>query len=212
MLAIATAFTLAAAPAGAATYTLNLSGSVANTTTNSFTYNGSIYYTGALVLDAFAPFTVVAGDVIEGRLTLDGPFTVPAAGEQFFGLNFQAADGSQPIGPDGSSNADGTLNFSNSMGMTGLANNSLGGSCGNCLAVIIGRIPGSSFSFDGLTYSATITGLDQPFDLGQASISYQDRDLLAAVPEPASWALLIGGMGFVGFAGRRKGATRAVLA
>lgn len=213
LFALAAAFAVVAAPASAVTYTLNLNGSIANTTTNTFSFGGSTYHTGALNFDPFTPFTVEVGDVIEGTVTLDGLFTTPAAGEQFFGLNFAAADGTQPPGLDGSVQASGTLNFFNSMGATGLPNDTVGGGCGNCLAVIIGQFPGAAFSFDGLTYSATITALDQPFDLGQASISYQLRDLTGGVPEPAQWALLISGFGFVGgIARRRQSATRAVLA
>ena len=210
------AFTAAlalAAPAAATTHVLNLTGTVSNTTFNTFTFNGSTYHTGNLVLDPFTPFTLEQGDEIQAAITLNGAFFVPASGEQLFGINFNDANGEGPPGPNGSANNFGTVTFSLNGGPTArTGGDTTFGACSNCLTAITGAIPGAAFSFDGLGLDETVTGLASPFDVGQVTISYQLRDLAGGVPEPASWALIIGGMGFVGFAGRRKGATRAVLA
>jgi len=212
LLAFAAAMAIAT-PASAAVHILTLTGTVAGTTFNTFDFNGSTYHTGNLILDPITPFALEAGDTIQATITLDGPFFVPGAGEQLFGINFEGANGESPDGPNGSANATGTVTFSLAGGPTTRTGGDIApGSCSNCLTLITGAIPGAAFSFDGLSLDEQVTGLDAPFDVGRITISYQNRDLISSIPEPASWAMMIGGMGFVGFARRRKGATRTVFA
>jgi hypothetical protein len=204
-----------AAPAAATVHMLTLTGQIAGTTFNTFDFNGSTYHTANLILDPITPFTLEAGDTIQATITLDNPFFVPGAGEQLFGINFEGPNGEGPLGPDGSANATGTVTFSLNGGSSGRTGGDVApGSCSNCLTLITGAIPGAAFNFNGLLLDEQVTGLASPFDVSRISISYQNRDLLTSggVPEPASWAMMIGGMGFVGFARRRKGATRTVLA
>ena len=52
------------------------------------------------------------------------------------------------------------------------------------------------FSFDGIHPTAQVQGAIDRTVLGQLG--------LAAVPEPTTWALMIGGFGFVGSALRRR--------
>ena len=212
-LALAAAALTVAAPAAATVHTISLTGTIAGTTTNNFTVGTNTYHTGNLVLDPFTPFTLEVGDQILATITLDSAFFVPASGEQLFGINFFDANGESPIGEDGSTNNFGTVVFSLNGGATARTGGDITeGACSNCLTAITGAIPGAAFSFDGLNLDETVTGLTSPFDVGQVTISYQLRDLAGALPEPASWAMVIGGMGFVGFARRRQRATRAVLA
>jgi hypothetical protein len=210
--AIAAAMAIAA-PAAATVHMLSFTGTVANTTTGSFTIGTDTYNVGRLILDPFTPFTLEQGDQILATISLDGAFFVPASGEQLFGFNFEGPNDSSPPGPNGSTNATGTVTFSLAGGPTARSGGDVApGACSNCLTLITGAIPGAAFSFDGLGLDEQVTGLAAPFEVTQVSISYQNRDLLSAAPEPASWALMIGGMGFVGFAGRRTRATRTVLA
>ncbi len=212
LFAFAAALALAA-PATAAVHTISLTGSVANTTTNTFTIGASTFFTGNLFLNPFTPFTLNQGDQILATISLDGPFAVPASGEQLFGINFLDANGDSPPGPNGSTNNVGMVTFSLNGGPTTRTGGDIApGACGNCLTAITGAIPGAAFSFDGLALDETVTGLAAPFDVGQISITYQLRDLGGTVPEPASWAMMITGMGFVSFARRRTRATRTVLA
>lgn len=212
LLAFVAALALAA-PAAATTHILNLTGTVANTTFNTFSSGASNFRTANLLLDPFTPFTLAEGDDIQATITLDSAFFVPSSGEQLFGINFFDANGESPPGPEGSTNNLGTVTFSLGGGPTTRTGGDItDGACSNCLSAITGASPGAAFSFDGLGLNETVTGLTSSFDVGQVTISYQLRDLAGGVPEPATWAMMIGGMGFVGFARRRKGATRIVLA
>lgn len=205
LLAFATAALVMAAPAAATTIVLNLTANPVNTTTNTFTFNGDIYNSADLIFDPFDPFTIEEGDIIEATITFTSGFTVPASGEQFFGVNFLGVDSDSPPGyPDNEGPMNnGTLVFAYTGGATGLPNDTQGGSCGNCLTSIGGQSPGNSFIFNSIKLTETVTALNAPFTIGRASFSYQLRDV-AAVPEPATWAMMIGGFGLVGGAMRRR--------
>ena len=197
---------LGAVPADAATIFVNLTGTAANTTTGTFNFNGSTFNTGTLILDPFAPFTIAEGDMIDATLTLVGAFTVPASGEQLFGLNFfNQLVGSPPgyINNQGPMN-QGTTVFSNSGGPTGLPSDTQNSGCGNCLASIGQQIPGAAFQFDSLHLQETITSLNAPFTIDGASFSYQLRDLTSGVPEPSTWAMMIIGLAAAGAALRAR--------
>ncbi len=213
LLAFAAAALVIAAPSSAATIVLNLTANPANTTTNTFTFAGSTFNTANLIFDPFEPFTVQQGDIIQATITFSSGFTVPASGEQLFGVNFIGLDSESPLGyPDqeGPDN-EGTLVFDYTVGPTGLPNNTQGGSCSNCLTSIAGQIPGNSFVFDSISLTETVTELNAPFTIGSASFSYQLRDV-GAVPEPATWAMMITGFGLVGGAMRRRRTGAAVIA
>ncbi len=217
-LALVAAAIVGASPAWAVTqavtHTISLTGTSANATTGSFTFEGSNYFTGQLILDPFTSFTVAEGDVIEAIVTLTGGFTVPASGEQFFGLNFFQGDFGSPPGytEDAGPTTEGTLVFSYSLGNTGLPSNTQPGACGNCLSAIGGQFPGNAFTFDGLRVTQTITSLNAPFTIDNASFSYQLRDVQGAVPEPATWAMMLIGFGAVGAALRRRAMPERALA
>jgi PEP-CTERM motif len=68
-----------------------------------------------------------------------------------------------------------------------------------------------AFTFDSFTNRVVIDILDQPATLDSSSFNYS---LVSnAVPEPASWALMLGGFGLVGSAFRRgNGRRRAKVA
>lgn len=203
LLSIAAIAIAAMAPqsAHAAPIVLNLQGAIANTTTNAFDFAGRRFNTGNLILTGLTPFTINVGDTIEVNVTLDGPFTVPASGEQFFGLNFFNSE-QGTIDP---TSTQGTFTFANSGGPTGLENNTVNGGCGNCTALILGRGAAGAFSFTSFFATTSVDQLTpSPFTIDSASISYQLSGAISAVPEPASWALMIGGFGLVGGAMRRR--------
>ncbi len=191
----------AAMPVEAATITLNLTGSVASTTVNNFRFGGYDFQSGFLALTGFTPFTLDAGDIIDATVTLDGAFVVPAqviapGYAQFVGFNL---DG--PVSP-AFATTTGSLLLTGLVG--DLPNPTLAG-CGNCTSFIGGREFGGSFSFTGLTGGGTIDTLDVARLIDSISISYQvNVGVSPAVPEPATWALLLGGFGLTGVAARRR--------
>ena len=201
LLVVALAAPLAAAPAAAMTFTLNLSGVVANTTVNNFSFGGYDFQSGSLELTGFDPFTLDAGDSIDATVTLDGAFVVPASVAtpyaQFVGFNLNG-----PIDPTFAS-MTGSLTL---VGLVGDPPNPLSSGCGNCTALIGGRPFGNFFSFTGLIATGTVDTLDAPRLINSISIGYQVNPGLTppAVPEPATWALLLGGFGLTGVAARRR--------
>ena len=195
-----------AVPAAAVTHILNVTANPVNATTGTFTFNGSEFNTGNLIVDPFDAFTVEEGDVIEVTLTLASGFTVPGSMEQLFGFNFFRSDGVDPtiIEDPNQVVVDGAGLFSFSMGPTGLASDTQGGACGNCLTAIMGQVPGAAFTFDKLVLSQTVLNLEAPYTIDRASFSYQLRDIAGAVPEPATWAMMILGFGLIGGALRQR--------
>ena len=203
---------LQAVPAAAVTHIITATADPVNATTNSFTFNGSTFYTGNLIVDPFPEFTVAEGDVIGVTLTLASGFTVPGSMEQLFGFNFFRSDGVDPTIIDDPNQVvvDGTGLFSFSMGPTGLSSDTQGGACGNCLTAIMGQIPGNSFIFDKLVLSQTIFNLEAPYTVDRMSFSYQLRDIAGGIPEPATWAMMIMGFGLIGGALRQRGAAARI--
>ena len=200
---LAAAALLALMPTGALakTVTLDLTGTVANATTNGpFTVGGRTYIQGSLVLDGMIPFDLEAGDIINASILLDAPYIIPPSGEQLFAFSLfnTGADNGQPT----SNFAD--LTFSNSVGPTGLPSNMLAGACSNCLATITAG-PGTPFSFDSLIVRMTVGQITPNlFTINGASVNYQLSSAIAAVPEPATWAMLILGFGTIGALMRRR--------
>ena len=83
-------------------------------------------------------------------------------------------------------------------------------------------VDGTTFSFTGAglaegVYTLTFTGADRAAVTGLTFSSSQaafelDNVSVAAVPEPASWAMMIGGFGLVGGAARSRSRKAAVAA
>ncbi len=202
MLAVATM------PASAATHMLNLTGNIANSSFNTFTSGMSQFQTWELNLDGFQPFNINVGDNVQLSVALNGVFVVPQSGETFVGFNLK--NGS--TNPTNASN-NGTWTFLNSMGPTGLPSDTLGSNCSNCLSSIVFLGAQPSFSFNGISANFTIDTLDDvDFLIDGASLSYQLRDSLTAVPEPATWAMMIAGFGLVGGAMRRRAKVQVTYA
>ncbi|MBX3486001.1 PEPxxWA-CTERM sorting domain-containing protein [Phenylobacterium sp.] len=189
------ALALAAAPAQAANYVLNLSGSAFDTTTNSFTFNGRDYDTGALELTGFDPFILEDGDTVEVTVNITSgplfPFIVPLRQEMFFGLNFaDISGGAEPT----SAMSDGFFSFDGAPEVQA--------GCSNCTSFIYGQ-SGQPLYFTTLTARGTIN-LAEPYQVNSITVSYQVSDRTAGVPEPGAWALMILGFGGAGAMLRRR--------
>jgi hypothetical protein len=201
-LALAAAAVLAVSPAHAASHILNLTGTVGNSSFGNFTIGSSEFFTWTLNLDGLQAFEINQGDDVQVSVTLDQLFTVPSSGETFVGFNLFQDNGS--VNPSNASN-NGSWTFLNSMGPTGLANDTVGSNCGNCLSNIVFLGAQSSFNFDGITANFTIDTLDDvDFLINGASLSYQLRNTIPTVPEPSTWAMMLLGFGAVGSAIRRR--------
>lgn len=210
-LAIA-ALTLAA-PATAVTHTVNLTVDLATATSNTFSFDGNTLTQVSLTLTGFTPFTVTAGDVIEYSVAFTGfmfgvppidYFAIPSATAgpfgQLFAINFFRIDGTDPL----NASNEGIATLSGTVGdLTGV---NLNGGCSNCLSPIMGRAPGpfDAFGFQGITGMTTLA-LDGSYEIDSINFGYQVQvGFQSAVPEPATWAMLLGGFGVVGLSMRRR--------
>lgn len=198
----ATATMGGASAASAADYSFDLTGAVADGNGGSFTIGTDNFRFFSLPLSGFTPFTLNSGDTVTLTGMLDGLLTVPASAEQLFAINLLGIDETD-FDDDPTNDVAKSLIGSMTFTDGDLAGQTFDGSCSNCLANISGRIPGNAFSFSAFTYGSTVT-LSAPYEITAITFSYQLRDAVTAVPEPAGWALMIGGFGVVGGAIRRR--------
>ena len=191
--------------ARADTHNINLTGVVANGfyqppfTIGATTF--SQWSIGLSGLDVMNTLEVEQGDIVNVTVTLDSLVTVPAAGIlTSFGLGF-GGEGF-PVGDTGTVNN--TFDFYD--GMTLVKSGSAGSvtSSGQIPAGVIFFSPDSTaFTFDSLFASFEISDLSSPATLDYSVMSYTLFNP-AAVPEPATWAMMIIGFGGVGALVRRR--------
>lgn len=187
--------------AQSATFALNLTGNVANFSNSQFDFGGlhfNNFGLGLSGLDNSNAITVAQGDEINSTVTLDQLYTISTSIVRtdllqfFFGTGFSGA-GTQV-----------TSQFDFFNGATLVNSFSTISSTSNALASFAAVFPpnNGAFIFDSFTNHVVIDTLDQPATLDASSFNYS---LVSnAVPEPASWALMISGFGFVGAAARRR--------
>jgi hypothetical protein len=194
--------------AQAASFSLNLTGNVANFSNSQFDFGGLHFNNFGLSLsglDSSNAFTVAQGDEINSTVTLDQLYTISTSIVRtdllqfFFGSGFSGA-GTQVISQ---------LDFFN--GATLVNSFSSTSSTSGALATFAAVFPpdNGAFTFDSFTNHVVIDILDQPATLGASSFNYSLVSN-AAVPEPASWALMILGFGLVGSAMRRRSKARGL--
>ena len=190
-------------PAYAVTHILTLTGTLANSQFNMFSIpNIGDFRTWTLNLDGMTPLLLNQGDVVQATITLDGSMTVPTSMESLFGFNL--LQGGNNFAHGQPTSVSGDLTFFDT-GPTGLPNDTFGAGCSNCLSNIIGTPQFLAYSFNAIQTQFTVDQLlDVDYLIDEATISYQLRDQIGAVPEPASWALMIAGFGLVGGALRRR--------
>ena len=195
---------LAMQPAGAASFSLSLAGDISNFSNFQATCCGiafnmfSLNLTG---LDASNAITVAQGDTISATVTLNGLYSIPASPDRTDILLYLTGSSF----PAENTGVQGTFTFFN--GGTQVGSFGYGSTTSSQLASFAALFPPSntSITFDSFTDDLTITDLVQPATLDGANFTYSlDTAIGAAVPEPASWAMMIGGFGLVGAATRRR--------
>jgi len=198
-----TAATVCAFSAGfaqAESYTLELAGDAANLTTDSFVSGANQVSLSSLVLDGFlAPIDLEQGDMLSATVTiLGGPLVVPASPFQFFGFEVRGPDDPQF---DTSPGAKSVWAVTVSFFLGAVLVDSSASGCSNCSFAAVFRTPGASFSFDRIQVEGTFENLTSPYTISSAEFRYQ---LSQPVPEPATWAMWLAGLGLAGAAARRR--------
>lgn len=194
---------LVSAPSQAASYVVDLTGNVAGFSNFTIDFGGlhfDEYFLTLSGLDDSNAITVVQGDDIFATVTLDALYTIPVSQvrtdllQYFFGSGFTG---------NGTA-VDGSFNFYD--GATLVASFNYSSSTANQLSSFAAVFPpdNGAFSFDSFTNAVTVSILDAPATLNGSAFNYALVSDIRAVPEPASWALMIGGFTLVGTAMRRR--------
>lgn len=190
-----------AGQAHAATFALDLTGNVAefsNFQQDAFGLHFDRYFLNLHGLDDSNAITVSQGDEINAVVTLDQLLTIPLSQVRTDLLQYLFGNGFSGAGTA----VSGTFNFYD--GATLVNSFGYSSSTSSQLASFAVAFPPNNapFSFDSFTNDLTIDVLDQPATLNATAFNY---NLVSnAVPEPASWALMMGGFGLVGAAMRRR--------
>ncbi len=193
----------ASQPAQAASFGLTLSGNVADFFNFPAECCGVSFNEFSLDLsglDASNAITVSQGDTINAVVTLDQLYTIPASPDRtdillyLFGSAF----------PDEDTGVQGTFTFFS--GGVEVASYGYGSGTSNQLAAFAALSPpnNTALTFDSFTNDLTITKLAQSATLDRANFTYSLDTTIPAVPEPASWAMMIGGFGLIGAAMRGR--------
>lgn len=187
----------------AATHTLNLTGVVADGSYSSQTIGPTQFDQWVLSLSGLSSdnaITVAEGDTIEATITLDQLFTAPASVDiTVFGLFLQG-----PAFPAGDVSASGTFTFFNGVDV---AKSGAGGTdTAGQVAHSVAYFPpdNGAITFDSISATFTIDLLPEAVSLDFAGLTYTLFSPSGAVPEPATWALMILGFGGAGAMLRRR--------
>lgn len=202
-MAVVAACVLWGGTAQAAVHTLLLTGTVSNGNF-SFQEIGPIHYDQWVLsldgLDSLNAFNVEQGDTINATITLDQLFTVPASVDiTTFGFALGGAGF-----PGGNTGTNGTFDFFN--GITLVKSGAGGTTTSTQIASGVAFFPpdNGAFTFDSFITSFTIDTLSGPASLDYALATYTLFSPSGAVPEPATWAMMIVGFGGVGAMVRRR--------
>ncbi len=153
-----------------------------------------------------APIVLGVGDTLDMTITFTGGQTVFANGEDgLWGLVLTST------GPGGTLQTTGTLEFIGASANVVAGPIALGQSnsfihLGSFYSSASYRLDGNTISFTGLNQIITINSDDigQPREYQRIALTYFQGEV-GAVPEPATWALMIGGFGLAGTVLRRRG-------
>jgi hypothetical protein len=200
------ATTLLAGQASAVTYDLVLSGHTADFQNFQQDCCGNHFNQFLLQLsglDSTNAITLSQGDIINATGTLDAAFTVPAS-TAFTNYDLNLFGSALPAQNTGTGNGTFTLFYGGSM----VATFGIGASTFSQIAGAGNLFPpnSGSLTFDSFTSVFEITDLATPATYDGTQLLISAADPISAVPEPATWAMMVGGFGLVGAAlrGRRK--------
>lgn len=191
-------------------YDLTFTAVAANGSTNQFSAGGTSYDQYSVTLgglDASQAITVQQGDTVNATVNFDGPFTIPASVTRTNFAFFLEGDAF----PNVNTGVDSNIKIYN--GSNIILNQSGNTTTSGFLASTIDIYPpnNGAITFDSFTTSFTIYDLQTPASVYRGVFDYTlvHDNALGAVPEPATWALMIGGFGLAGAALRRR---RSVVA
>jgi len=190
-----------ATPAYATSFTVDLAGDTTAFSNSQVDFGGlhfNSFFLSLSGLDATNAITVAQGDTIHATVTFNNLLTIPASVVRtdmllyFFGSAFPA----QNTGVDGTFQLfDGTT-LVNTFSYSSTTSGQLAG-----FAAIFPPNNGA-MTFDSLVSDFTINTLATPATLDGSAFQYS---LVSnAVPEPATWAMMIGGFGAAGVMMRRR--------
>lgn len=198
----------------AATHAVSLQGNVANFTNLQQDTSGlhldryffPLSFSSLSVFGSYDPITVAQGDTINAVVTFDQLLTIPSAPLRTDFFQFYSGEGFT----GGPTTVSGTLNFFSG----GELVKSLDYESSSAFQLASWGIAfapdNDSFSFDSFTNDLTIVTLDQPATLTGSVFNY--NLVSTAVPEPATWALMITGFGLIGGAARRRRPVQVIYA
>ena len=203
-LALVVACTLWAGTAQAVEHNITLNGIVADGVFQPpFSSGGTTFEQWSLGLsglDAMSPLLVELGDTFNVTILLDTAFTVPASVTlTAFGLGL----GGSGFPDVDTETSDNLFDFYNGIDLVKFGGPSSSSTRGQLASSVIFFSPDNgAFTFDSVKTSFKVTTLSDPGTLDFAVLSYTLFSP-AAVPEPATWAMMIIGFGGVGALMRR---------
>jgi hypothetical protein len=154
------------------------------------------------------PVSVSQGDTVNTTVTFDGVVTIPGSEVRTDLVQYLSGDGF----PDVNTQVDGDYTFflnGDFVSTFHFSSTTSGG-----LASFAAVFPPNNgpFSFDSFTDNFFVTTLDSPGVLDHSSFTYSlVSNLPPAVPEPATWGLMLVGFGGLGAMLRRRRAGLAAI-
>ena len=200
-LAVAAILAVTGSQARAATYTVSLTGMTSGFTESMFNFNGSHYdafFLNLSGLDANNAFTVSQGDTINSTVTLDAAYTIPASQQHTDFLQFLTGSAF----PNENTGVNGTFTFFDA-GVQ-VASFGYSSTTSGQLASYAALFPpnNGAITFDSFTNDFFTNTLATSATLDGSSLEY--ALVSNAVPEPASWAMMLVGFGMMGGLLRRR--------
>ncbi len=152
-----------------------------------------------------SPFTLGVGDTLDMTITFTGGQTISLIGDTAIWPLSLTTGGSATL------QTSGTLEFLGASanivsGLIPISQENRYIHVGNYYDASDYRTDSAAISFNGLRQILTVTAsdIDTPREYNSISIYTDGRVSFAAVPEPASWAMMLAGFGLIGGAVRRR--------